>query len=102
MRALVLLGPNLGALGTRDPERYGSETLQDLRGSLETWASEMGHAVEVAQSDHEGDLVGRLLSASGDGFGGSGGLAVDGSVKKRRGEVKSLAFTISIAVSSRF
>jgi 3-dehydroquinate dehydratase-2 len=66
----VLLGPNLGALGTRDPERYGSETLEDLRGSLETWASEMGHAVEVAQTDHEGDLVGRLLSASGDGFAG--------------------------------
>jgi len=34
VRALVLLGPNLGALGRRDPERYGSETLQDVRAAL--------------------------------------------------------------------
>jgi 3-dehydroquinate dehydratase-2 len=70
MKALVLLGPNLGALGRRDPETYGSATLDDIRGELESWAGEHGHEVEVAQSDHEGDLVGRLLSAKDDGFGG--------------------------------
>lgn len=70
MKALVLLGPNLGALGRRDPERYGAATLDDVRGELQAWASEHGHEVEVAQSDHEGDLVGRLLSAKDDGFAG--------------------------------
>ena len=70
MRALVLLGPNLGALGRRDPERYGSGTLDDLRSELEVAASERGDEAVVAQSDHEGELVGRLLSAREDGFDG--------------------------------
>lgn len=70
MKALVLLGPNLGALGRRDPERYGSATLEDLRGEVASWASEEKHDVELFQSDHEGDLVGRLLTAAEDGFQG--------------------------------
>ncbi len=70
MKALVLLGPNLGALGRRDPETYGAASLEDVRAELEAWGSEHGHEVEVAQSDHEGELVGRLLAAKEDGFGG--------------------------------
>ena len=70
MKALVLLGPNLGALGRRDPETYGSATLDDVRAELEAWGNEHRHEVEVAQSDHEGDLVGRLLGAKEAGFAG--------------------------------
>ncbi len=70
MKALVLLGPNLGALGRRDPERYGSATLADLTAELRAAADADGHAVEVAQSDHEGELIGRLLAARHDGFDG--------------------------------
>lgn len=70
MRTLVLLGPNLGALGRRDPERYGSGTLDDLREELAAAAAEGGDEAVLAQSDHEGELIGRLLAARDDGFDG--------------------------------
>jgi 3-dehydroquinate dehydratase II len=70
MKALVVLGPNLRTLGRREPERYGTTTFDELVAELEGWGRTDGHAVEVFQSDHEGEIVGRLNSAAGDGFAG--------------------------------
>lgn len=69
MKVLFLFGPNLGALGARDPERYGGRTLVEIMGDVEERATRLGHELEWRQSDHEGDLVGWVLSAAGEGFG---------------------------------
>ncbi len=67
MKIRYLFGPNLGALGRRDPERYGSETLEEIMASVGDRGRTLGHEVEWRQSDHEGDLVGWLLAAAGEG-----------------------------------
>jgi 3-dehydroquinate dehydratase-2 len=67
VNVLYLFGPNLGALGRRDPETYGSETLSDITEALDRRAVELGHVLTWRQSDHEGELVGWLLGAKGDG-----------------------------------
>jgi 3-dehydroquinate dehydratase-2 len=64
---MFLFGPNLGALGRRDPATYGSQTLPQIVEELERRATELGHVLRWHQSDHEGDLVGWLLSAADDG-----------------------------------
>jgi 3-dehydroquinate dehydratase-2 len=68
MKILYLFGPNLGALGRRDPETYGSQTLEQIMAAVEDRAEPLGHEVVWQQSDHEGDLVGRLLGAAGEGI----------------------------------
>ena len=68
MNVLYLFGPNLGALGTRDPETYGSETLAEVMDAVEGRAGETGHVVTWRQSNHEGELVDWLLEARGDGI----------------------------------
>jgi 3-dehydroquinate dehydratase-2 len=69
MKVLFLFGPNLGALGRRDPEVYGSETLSEIMGSVAERGEGLGHTVAWKQSDHEGDLVGWLLGAREDAVG---------------------------------
>ena len=61
MNVLFMFGPNLGALGRRDPQTYGSQTLADIMEEVEAKAST--HDVTWFQSDSEGELVGRLLGA---------------------------------------
>jgi len=68
VKALFLFGPNLGALGTRDPERYGSETLAEVMAGVEAPAKDLGHELAWRQSDHEGDLVGWLNGARAEEF----------------------------------
>jgi 3-dehydroquinate dehydratase-2 len=68
MRVRYLFGPNLGRLGTRDPGRYGTETLEQIMTGVADRGREVGHEVDWRQSDHEGDLVAWLNGAAGDGI----------------------------------
>ncbi len=63
----VLNGPNLNLLGTRQPEIYGHDTLDDIAGMLEDRASALGLAIDLRQSNHEGHLVDWLHEAQSKG-----------------------------------
>ena len=69
MKVLYVFGPNLGALGRREPSVYGSESLEEIMASVEERAARLGHEVVWRQSDHEGDLVSWLLGAGAEGVG---------------------------------
>ena len=63
MKILVLHGPNLNLLGTREPEIYGSMTLGDLNTKLIELGKELGVELKCAQSNQEGDLINLLHDA---------------------------------------
>ena len=69
MRVLVVHGPNLNLLGTREPETYGRETLADIEEALRRLAQELGVEVEFFQSNSEGALVDAVQGSRGR-FGG--------------------------------
>ena len=65
MRILVVNGPNLQLLGTREPDVYGKETLETLENSLRALATKAGVDVEFLQSNHEGAIVDAIGAAPG-------------------------------------
>ena len=65
LRILILHGPNLQALGTREPEVYGRVTLDEVNASLVALAGELGCEIETLQSAHEGVLIDALYQARG-------------------------------------
>jgi 3-dehydroquinate dehydratase-2 len=68
--ALVLHGPNLNLLGTREPTVYGSSSLADVDRAIRAHGRQRGLRVECRQSNVEGELIGWLQRAERDGFGG--------------------------------
>lgn len=65
MKILVLNGPSLNLLGTREPALYGATTLAEIERDLAALGAELGVSVECAQSNHEGDLIDRIHAARG-------------------------------------
>lgn len=68
-RILVLHGPNLNALGTREPDVYGTASLAQVDAELHRLAPELGCDVECRQSQHEGVLIDALYQARGHSHG---------------------------------
>ena len=67
MNVLVLHGPNLNLLGTREPAVYGSTTLADIERDLTQIAKDAGSTLQSLQSNHEGVLIDRVHAARTDG-----------------------------------
>ena len=70
MKILVLNGPNLNLLGTREPEIYGQQTLEEIIRALTAEAAACGVAIEAVQSNHEGVLIDQVQRAGREFFNG--------------------------------
>ena len=68
MKILIIHGPNLGLLGTREPEIYGTTTLDDINQMLREVAEIVSCELEFLQSDHEGDIVQAIGRTNADGI----------------------------------
>ena len=64
-RFLVVHGPNLNMLGTREPAVYGHDTLDDVDRRLREWAEARGHDLRIVQSNHEGAIIDAIQAALG-------------------------------------
>ena len=73
MRILIINGPNLNLIGKREPEVYGSETLDEIMEWLEASPEMREHELEHFQSNHEGAIIDRLHNAMGQ----SDGIIID-------------------------
>ncbi|MFC6464693.1 type II 3-dehydroquinate dehydratase [Marinilactibacillus sp. GCM10026970] len=70
MNLLILNGPNLNFLGIREPEIYGTQTLEDIEKQINHYATERGHNCTFFQSNSEGDLIDRIQQAHTDNIDG--------------------------------
>lgn len=64
---LLINGPNLNLLGSREPTHYGNQSLAQIETDLITEAQRLGHRLQTYQSNHEGELVDRVHKAKADG-----------------------------------
>ncbi|MGD2184950.1 MAG: type II 3-dehydroquinate dehydratase [Desulfobacterales bacterium] len=62
-KVLVIHGPNLNMLGTREPDVYGHQTLEEINTALNAQADRLGLQIETFQSNHEGDIVDKIQQA---------------------------------------
>jgi len=69
MRLLLLNGPNLNLLGSREPGLYGAQTLEQIESALSQQAADLGVELQCFQSNHEGELVDRIHAARGQADG---------------------------------
>ncbi len=65
MKILLINGANLNMLGTREPEKYGTTTLQDIESSVIELGKKLNVEVDVWQSNHEGEIVEKIQSLKG-------------------------------------
>lgn len=65
-KILVIHGPNLNLLGQREPEVYGTTTIDDINSAMKKLAKERGIGLEIVQSDHEGRIVEEIGKAKGN------------------------------------
>ncbi|MDE3060061.1 MAG: type II 3-dehydroquinate dehydratase [Pseudomonadota bacterium] len=65
-RILIVNGPNLNTLGTREPDIYGHETLSDIEAKCKAHAQSLGLALDAFQSNHEGEIVDKIQQAGKD------------------------------------
>ena len=65
-KILIINGPNLNLLGTREPEIYGKTTLKDIEAELKNRAEKLNVEVECFQSNHEGEIVDKICGAKGN------------------------------------
>jgi 3-dehydroquinate dehydratase-2 len=70
MKIIVLNGPNLNLLGTREPEVYGTDTLDDIMQRLISTAAEHGVDLDTFQSNHEGELIDQIHRAGRENYTG--------------------------------
>lgn len=66
MKILVIHGPNLNLLGTREPDKYGAKTLEDINQEVKALAYELGVEIDFYQSNIEGELVDKIQEAKGE------------------------------------
>jgi len=69
-KIIILNGPNLNLLGTRQPDVYGTLTLDDIELQCAERANELGLQIEFRQSNHEGELISWIQQCHGEGFSG--------------------------------
>ncbi|MCP4000640.1 MAG: type II 3-dehydroquinate dehydratase [Gammaproteobacteria bacterium] len=65
-KILLINGPNLNLLGTREPELYGATTLADIETRLSELGQKLGHSIDAIQSNAEAELVDRVQTAAGN------------------------------------
>jgi len=65
LNILILNGPNLNMLGQREPEIYGDQTLDDIKGMCAEWAQNQSASIDFRQSNDEGELVSWIQQARG-------------------------------------
>ena len=65
MKILLINGANLNMLGTREPEKYGNVSLEDIENSVISLGKEFGAEVDVWQSNHEGEIVDKIQKSKG-------------------------------------
>ena len=70
MQVLCLQGPNLNLLGHREPDTYGSVTLEGIQRELDGLAKDLGVELRHVQSNHEGGLIDAIQAAAAEGFAG--------------------------------